>query len=197
LACVVVHFNPPNLAKRLARLSGHASRPLCAFVADLDRRPSEGGSVAVQLRRYASTRSVPIVFAGGRLLGAPDGFGKALRRAELVEEGPAQLVMLFPPTSLTSIGTSAGPRPRSRQAGRSGSAGRRTPRVSSPTSTNARYAATRWTAASSTSRSPQSTPRGRAYASPARSRNASKRHMSGAWHRHARFDMSVSRERDS
>lgn len=29
------------------------------------------------------------------LLGAPDGFGKALRRAELVDEGPAQLVMLF------------------------------------------------------------------------------------------------------
>ena len=113
--------------------------------------------MAVQLRRYASTRPVPLVFAGGEedqvarvrnllpdatyvswqgvaggverakpiekpvvpstmdaysqtqlepklgvrdgttllLLGAPDGFGKALRRAELVEEGPAQLVMLF------------------------------------------------------------------------------------------------------
>jgi len=113
--------------------------------------------VAVQLRRYASTRPVPLVFAGGEedqvarvrkllpdatyvswegvlgglkrarplakpvvpstmdaysqrelepklgvrdgttmlLLGAPDGFGKALRRAELVEAGPAQLVMLF------------------------------------------------------------------------------------------------------
>ena len=113
--------------------------------------------MAVQLRRYASTRPIPLVFAGGaedqvarvrnllpdatyvswqgvvgglkrakplekpvvpstmdaysqtelepklgvrdgttlRLLGAPEGFGKALRRAELVEEGTAQLVMLF------------------------------------------------------------------------------------------------------
>jgi hypothetical protein len=170
---VVVHFNPPNLEKRLARLRGHdvetvmpkgpadlkrmRERPPDAFVVDLDRRPSEGRSVAVQLRRYASTRPVPLVFAGGEedqvarvrnllpdatyvswggvlgglkrarvlakpvvpstmdaysqtelepklgvrdgttllLLGAPDGFGKALRRAELVEEGPAQLVMLF------------------------------------------------------------------------------------------------------
>jgi len=132
-------------------------KPPDAFVVDLDRRPSEGRSVAVQLRRYASTRPVPLVFAGGEedqvarvrnllpdatyvswagvlgglkrapsletpvvpgtmdaysqteleprlgvrdgttllLLGAPDGFGKALRRAELVEAGPAQLVMLF------------------------------------------------------------------------------------------------------
>jgi hypothetical protein len=170
---VVVHFNPPNLDKRLARLCGHdvetvipkgpadlkplRERPPDAFVVDLDRRPSEGRSVAVQLRRYASTRPVPLVFAGGEedqvarvrnllpdatyvswadvlgglkrarslekpvvpstmdaysqtelepklgvrdgttllLLGAPDGFGKALRRAELVERGPAQLVMLF------------------------------------------------------------------------------------------------------
>ena len=114
----------------------------------------------MQLRRYASTRPVPLVFAGGEdaqvarvrnllpdatyvswrgvaggvkrakalekpvvpsamdaysqtelepklgvrdgmtllLLGAPDGFGEALRRAELVEEGPAQLVMLFSPS---------------------------------------------------------------------------------------------------
>ena len=170
---VVVHFNPPNLDKRLARLSGHdveavvpkgpadlkplRERPPDAFVVDLDRRPSEGRSVAVQLRRYASTRPVPLVFAGGEqdqiarvrnllpdatyvswqgvaggvkratplekpvvpstmdaysqtelepklgvrdgttllLLGAPEGFGKALRRAEIVDEGPAQLVMLF------------------------------------------------------------------------------------------------------
>jgi hypothetical protein len=170
---VVLHFNPPNLDKRLARLSGLAvetvtpkgsadlkplrERPPDVFVVDLDRRPSEGRSVAVQLRRYVSTRAVPIVFAGGEeeqvarvrnvlpdaayvpwtqagsavkgvkpiekpvvpgtmdaysqtelepklgvrdgttllLLGAPDGFGKALRRAELVEQGPAQLVMLF------------------------------------------------------------------------------------------------------
>jgi hypothetical protein len=172
---VVVHFNPPNLDKRLAKLSdfevetvvpkGPAElkplreRPPDAFVVDLDRRPSEGRSVAVQLRRYASTRPVPLVFAGGEegqvarvrnllpdatyvswqgvlgglkraksiekpvvpstmdaysqtqlepklgvrdattmfLIGAPDGFGKALRRAELVEEGPAQIVMLFVP----------------------------------------------------------------------------------------------------
>jgi hypothetical protein len=173
---VVLHFNPPNLDKRLARLSDFAveavlptgpadlkplrERPPDAFVVDLDRRPSEGRSVAVQLRGYASTRLVPLVFAGGEeeqvarvrnllpdatyvswqgvsgavsrvkplqkpvvpgpmdaysqtelepklgvregttllLLGAPDGFGKALRRAELVEEGPAQLVMLFTPS---------------------------------------------------------------------------------------------------
>jgi hypothetical protein len=172
---VVLHFNPPNLDKRLARLTGFAveavmptgpadlkplrERPPDAFVVDLDRRPSEGRSVAVQLRRYASTRPVPLVFAGGEedqvarvrnllpdatyvswqgvvgglkvakplekpvvpstmdaysqtelepklgvrdgttllLLGAPDGFCKA-RRAELVEEGPAQLVMLFSPS---------------------------------------------------------------------------------------------------
>ena len=170
---VVVHFNPPNLDKRLARLVGHdvetvvpkgpadlrplRERPPDAFVVDLDRRPSEGRSIAVQLRRYASTRPVPLVFAGGEeeqvarvrnllpdatyvswsgvlgglkqarvlekpvvpgtmdaysqtelepklgvrdgttllLLGAPDGFGRALRRAEHVQEGPAELVMLF------------------------------------------------------------------------------------------------------
>jgi hypothetical protein len=170
---VLIHFNPPNLDKRLARLRAHDVEPLTpkgpsdlkalrerppdVFVVDLDRRPSEGRSIAVQLRRYASTRPVPIVFAGGQddqvarvrnllpdaayvswhgvpgrvlrakplakpvvpgtmdaysqtelepklgvregttllLLGAPDGFGKALRRAELVPEGPAQLVMLF------------------------------------------------------------------------------------------------------
>jgi DNA-binding response OmpR family regulator len=78
---VVLHFNPPNLDKRLARLSGLAvetvtpkgsadlkplrERPPDVFVVDLDRRPSEGRSVAVQLRRYVSTRAVPIVFAGG------------------------------------------------------------------------------------------------------------------------------------
>jgi hypothetical protein len=172
---VVLHFNPPNLDKRLARLSDFAveavlptgpgdlkplrERPPDVLVVDLDRRPSEGRSVAVQLRRYASTRLVPLVFAGGEaeqiarvrnllpdatyvswpgvngavsqakplekpvvpgtmdaysqtelepklgvrdgttllLLDAPDGFGKALRRAELVDEGPAQLVMLFAP----------------------------------------------------------------------------------------------------
>ena len=176
---VVVHFNPPNLDKRLAKLSefdvetvvpeGPAElkplreRPPDAFVVDLDRRPSQGRSVAVQLRRYASTRLVPLVFAGGEegqvarvrnllpdatyvpwagvlgglklakplakpvvpgtmdaysqtqlepklgvrdgttmlLVGAPDGFGKALRRAELVDEGPAQIVMLFVPDSAT------------------------------------------------------------------------------------------------
>ena len=172
---VVLHFNPPNLDKRLAGLAdwdvetltpggsadlkGLRERPPDAFVVDLDRRPSEGRSVAVQLRRYASTRPVPLVFAGGEedqvarvrnllpdatyvswsgvrdglgrakrlekpvvpgtmdaysqtelepklgvragttllLLGAPDGFGKALRRAELVAEGPAQLVIVFAP----------------------------------------------------------------------------------------------------
>ena len=170
---VVVHFNPPNLDKRLARLAAYdvelvmprgpadlkplRERPPGAFVVDLDRRPSEGRSVAVQLRRYASTRAVPLVFAGGEedqvarvrnllpdatfvswrgvvgglaraerleqpvvpgtmdaysqtelepklgvrdgttvlLVGAPDGFGKALRRAELVPGRPAQLVLLF------------------------------------------------------------------------------------------------------
>jgi hypothetical protein len=173
---VVVHFNPPNLDKRLARLSENdvesltpkgpadlkvlRARPPDAFVIDLDRRPSEGRSFGVMLRRYASTRPVPLVFAGGEadqvarvrnllpdatyvpwasvgsglesakriekpvvpgtmdaysqtelepklgvrdgttvlLLGAPEGFGEALRRAELVEEGSAQLVMLFSPS---------------------------------------------------------------------------------------------------
>jgi len=148
------------IPKGPADLKPLRERPPDAFVVDLDRRPSEGRSVAVQLRRYASTRRVPIVFAGGEedqvarvrnllpdatyvswagvlgglkrtrslekpfvpstmdaysqtelepklgvrdgttllLLGAPDGFGKALRRAELVEEGPARLVMLFTPS---------------------------------------------------------------------------------------------------
>ena len=78
---VVVHFNPPNLDKRLAWLAEHDVEPLMpkgpadlkplrqrppdAFLVDLDRRPSEGRSIAVQLRRYASTRAVPLVFAGG------------------------------------------------------------------------------------------------------------------------------------
>jgi hypothetical protein len=173
---VVIHFNPPNLDKRIARLLQHdvetlmcrgpkdlkalREQPPEAFVIDLDRRPSEGRSIGVMLRRYASTRPVPLVFAGGEedqvarvrnllpdatyvpwsavvsglknakpvekpvvpgtmdaysqtelepklgvrdgttvlLLGAPDGFGKALRRAELVAAGPAQLVLLFSPT---------------------------------------------------------------------------------------------------
>jgi hypothetical protein len=172
----VIHFNPPNLDKRLKRLDGYEveervprgpadlkelrDRPPDAFVIDLDRRPSEGRSFGVMLRRYASTRPVPLIFAGGEddqvarvrnllpdatyvswdavggavgrakslekpvvpgtmdaysqtelepklgvrdgmtvlLLGAPEGFGRALRRAELVESGPAQLVMLFAPS---------------------------------------------------------------------------------------------------
>jgi hypothetical protein len=171
----VIHFNPPNLDKRLKRLASHdvecviprgpadlkvlRERPPDAFVVDLDRRPSEGRSIGVMLRRYASTRPVPLIFAGGEkdqvarvrnllpdatfvawdavdgavgrakapekpvvpgtmdaysqtelepklgvrdattvlLLGAPEGFGRALRRAELVDSGPAQLVMLFAP----------------------------------------------------------------------------------------------------
>ena len=36
-----------------------------AFVVDLDRRPSEGRSVAVLLRQRTATRHVPLVFAGG------------------------------------------------------------------------------------------------------------------------------------
>jgi hypothetical protein len=176
---VVIHFNPPNLDKRLARLSTHDVEPLSprgpadlkalrdsppdAFVIDLDRRPSDGRSVGVMLRRYASTRPVPLVFAGGEeaqaarvrnllpdatyvswqgvlgglrrakspekpvvpstmdayaqtqlepklgirdgttvlLLGAPEGLGKALLRAELVSAGPAQIVMLFVPSVAT------------------------------------------------------------------------------------------------
>jgi hypothetical protein len=80
---VVLHFNPPNLDKRIARLTaaGHTVQALLpkgpddlkalradppdAFVVDLDRRPSEGRSIGVVLRRYASTRPVPLVFAGG------------------------------------------------------------------------------------------------------------------------------------
>jgi hypothetical protein len=132
---VVLHFNPPNLDKRLARLSDFAveavlpmgpadlkplrERPPDAFVVDLDRRPSEGRSVAVQLRGYASTRLVPLVFAGGE------------------EEQVARVRNLLPAV------------------------------------------ATPWTGASSTSRSPRSTPRGRASASPARSPDTSKRSLSG------------------
>jgi hypothetical protein len=80
---VVIHFNPPNLDKRMARLAaaGHTVQALVpkgpddlkalradppdAFVVDLDRRPSEGRSIGVALRRYTSTRPVPLVFAGG------------------------------------------------------------------------------------------------------------------------------------
>jgi hypothetical protein len=172
----VIHFNPPNLDKRLKRLGGHdvesvvprgpadlkalRERPPDAFVIDLDRRPSEGRSFGVMLRRYASTRPVPLIFAGGEedqvarvrnvlpdatyvawdavdgavgraqapekpvvpgtmdaysqtelepklgvrdattvlLLGAPDGFGRALRRAQVVDSAPAQLVILFAPS---------------------------------------------------------------------------------------------------
>ena len=32
------------------------------------------------------------------LLGAPEGFGRALRRAQLVDSGPAQLIILFAPS---------------------------------------------------------------------------------------------------
>jgi hypothetical protein len=172
----VIHFNPPNLDKRLKRLEGYEvdcvvprgpadlkalrDRPPDAFVVDLDRRPSEGRSFGVALRRYASTRPVPLIFAGGEedqvarvlnllpdatyvawnavagavgqakapqkpvvpgtmdaysqtelepklgvrdgttvlLLDAPEGFGRALRRAQLVDSGPAQLVLLFAPS---------------------------------------------------------------------------------------------------
>jgi hypothetical protein len=78
---VVIHFNPPNLDKRMKRLEGQQveglvprgpadlkalrERPPDAFVIDLDRRPSEGRSFGVMLRRYASTRPVPLIFAGG------------------------------------------------------------------------------------------------------------------------------------
>ena len=80
---MLIHFNPPNLDKRIARLlgAGHTVQALFpkgpddlkalradppdTFVIDLDRRPSEGRSIGVTLRRYASTRPVPLVFAGG------------------------------------------------------------------------------------------------------------------------------------
>jgi hypothetical protein len=171
---VLIHFNPPNLEKRIARLTagGHAVEALLpkgpddlkalradppdAFVVDLDRRPSEGRSIGVMLRRYASTRPVPLVFAGGedsqvarvrnllpdatftswervrsavsnakaptkpvvpgamgaysqtalepklgvrdgttiRLVHPPDGFEKALRRAQRVDDS-ADVVLLF------------------------------------------------------------------------------------------------------
>jgi hypothetical protein len=147
-----------------ADLKALRERPPDAFVIDLDRRPSEGRSFGVMLRRYASTRPVPLIFAGGEedqvarvrnllpdatyvawdavdgvvgraqapekpvvpgtmdaysqtelepklgvrdattvlLLGAPDGFARALRRAQVVDSGPAQLVILFAP-SLTDL----------------------------------------------------------------------------------------------
>jgi hypothetical protein len=46
-------------------LSAVRDAPPDAFVVDLDRRPAQAREVAVWLRRTATTRSVPIVFAGG------------------------------------------------------------------------------------------------------------------------------------
>jgi hypothetical protein len=65
-------------------------------------RPSEKPVVPGTMDAYSQTELEPKL--GVRdgttlvLLGAPDGFGQALRRAELVESGPAQLVMLFSPS---------------------------------------------------------------------------------------------------
>jgi hypothetical protein len=62
-------------------------------------RPIEKPVVPSTMDAYSQTELEPKL--GVRdgttvlLLGAPDGFGKALRRAELVESGPAQLVLLF------------------------------------------------------------------------------------------------------
>lgn len=54
---------PAELSSRGLRAVRDA--PPEAFVVDLDRRPAQGREVAAWLRRAASTRNVPIVFAGG------------------------------------------------------------------------------------------------------------------------------------
>lgn len=88
----------------MAALRGLRADPPDAIVIDLDRLPSQGGSVALVLRGQRATRRVPIVFVGGRpekvarvraLL--PDAayttwgrIGTALRRA--LREPPAEPV---------------------------------------------------------------------------------------------------------
>ena len=49
----------------MADLKPLLDKPPDALVVDLDRRPSEGRSVAVLLRQRTATRRVPLVFVGG------------------------------------------------------------------------------------------------------------------------------------
>jgi hypothetical protein len=56
-------------------LQGVRKDPPEAFVVDLSRRPSEGLAIAIELRRLAATRRVPIVLAGGD----PDKMARAER----------------------------------------------------------------------------------------------------------------------
>lgn len=77
--------------------------PWASIVSALNKaKPIEKPVVPSTMDAYSQTELEPKL--GVRdgttvlLLGAPDGFGKALRRAELVDEGPAQLVMLFSPS---------------------------------------------------------------------------------------------------
>lgn len=80
---ILIHWNAEEGKERAERLRStgydaecHAPQgaaglrifresPPDAFVIDLDRLPSQGGAVAIELRRYKATRFAPIVFAAG------------------------------------------------------------------------------------------------------------------------------------
>jgi hypothetical protein len=95
---VVVHFNPPNLDKRLARLAQHQVETVVPN-GPADLKPLEKPVVPSTMDAYSQTQLEPNLGVRDSttmlLVGAPEGFGKALRRAEFVEEGPAKIVMLF------------------------------------------------------------------------------------------------------
>jgi hypothetical protein len=57
-----VDASPLNTSRLIGRIM---ENPPCAIVIDLDRMPSHGLAVGIVLRRSASTRRIPLVFAGG------------------------------------------------------------------------------------------------------------------------------------
>jgi hypothetical protein len=57
-----VDASPLNTSRLIGRIM---ENPPSAIVIDLDRMPSHGLAVGVVLRRSASTRQIPLVFAGG------------------------------------------------------------------------------------------------------------------------------------
>jgi hypothetical protein len=57
-----VDASPLNTSRLIGRIMAN---PPSAIVIDLDRMPSHGLAVGVVLRRSASTRRIPLVFAGG------------------------------------------------------------------------------------------------------------------------------------
>jgi len=52
-------FDSQRIASRIAALAP------AAIVIDLERKPSHGKAVGIVLRKAKSTRSIPLVFAGG------------------------------------------------------------------------------------------------------------------------------------